>query len=282
MRLTRVKAARPGVCHAGTMSTRPSPAPEIAVSLWSDVVRPKEHGSWSLAFEPLALGLLVAPSRPGTLLAGALAAAFFARRPLRLAWSEPIPERRRRARLALGICGGTALAALGGAIALVGLAWLVWLVPAAAAAAVFAWFDTRGAGREEAAELAGAAAFALTPSALAVLGGLSAGPAAALGLMMTARSVPSVALVRAFLRAAKTGVRRDGPAVALALVALAGLLALRGWAPAAAPAAAAALALRTIVVLIWLRPAWRARTLGMVETVLGLAYAGALAAAWPA
>lgn len=101
---------------------------------------------------------------------------------------------------------------------------------------------------------------------------------------MTARSVPSVSLVRAFLRAAKTGVRRDGPAVALALVALAaaGLLAARGWAPAAAPAAAATLALRTLVVLIWLRPAWRARTLGMVETVLGLAYAGALAAAWPA
>ena len=266
------------------MSTNPSPAPEIAVSLWSDVVRPKEHGSWSLAFEPLVLGLLVAPSWPGALLAGALAAAFFARRPLRLAWSEPAPGRRRRARLALVLCVGTACATLGGAIALAGLAWLVWLVPAAAAAAVFAWFDTRGAGREEAAELAGSAAFALTPSALAILGGLSAGPAAALGLMMTARSVPSVSLVRAFLRAAKTGVRRDGPAVALALVALAaaGLLAARGWAPAAAPAAAATLALRTLVVLIWLRPAWRARTLGMVETVLGLAYAGALAAAWPA
>ncbi len=266
------------------MSPHPPPVPATPVSLWSDVVRPKEHGSWSLAFEPLALGLLVAPSFPGALLAGALAAAFFARRPLRLAWSEPGPARRRRARFALGLCAGTALAALGGAVALAGPGWLPWLVPAAAGAAAFAWFDARGAGREEAAELAGAAAFALTPSALAILGGLPAGPAAALGFMMAARAVPSVAFVRAFLRAAKTGLRRDGPAVGLSLCALAGavLLAFRGWAPAAAPAAAAALALRTFVVLIWLRPAWRARTLGMAETGFGLAYAGTLAAAWPA
>jgi hypothetical protein len=29
-----------------------------------DLLLPKEHGGWSLAFEPVALGLLVAPSGP--------------------------------------------------------------------------------------------------------------------------------------------------------------------------------------------------------------------------
>lgn len=49
------------------------------------VFLPKEHGSWSLALEPLALGLLVAPSLAGGALAGAVLAGFFARRPLKAA-----------------------------------------------------------------------------------------------------------------------------------------------------------------------------------------------------
>ena len=45
---------------------------------------PKEHGSWSLALEPVAFGLLVAPSAAGAALALAAVSGFFLRRPLKL------------------------------------------------------------------------------------------------------------------------------------------------------------------------------------------------------
>ena len=46
---------------------------------------PKEHGSWSLALEPVAFGLLVAPSAAGAALALAAVSGFFLRRPLKFA-----------------------------------------------------------------------------------------------------------------------------------------------------------------------------------------------------
>ena len=42
---------------------------------WRELVLPKEHGSWAFAFEPIALGLLIAPSPAGGWLALAMAVA---------------------------------------------------------------------------------------------------------------------------------------------------------------------------------------------------------------
>ncbi len=61
------------------------------------LVLPREHGSWSLALEPVALGLLVAPTRAGGWLALAAAAAFLARRPLKLTLTTPAADPRRLA-----------------------------------------------------------------------------------------------------------------------------------------------------------------------------------------
>ncbi len=58
---------------------------------------PREHGSWSLALEPVALGLLVAPSHAGAWLALAVGAGFFTRRPLKLACTLPATDTRRAA-----------------------------------------------------------------------------------------------------------------------------------------------------------------------------------------
>ncbi|MBI4622216.1 MAG: YwiC-like family protein [Verrucomicrobia bacterium] len=68
---------------------------------WRELVLPKEHGSWAFAFEPIALGLLIAPSAAGGWLAPALASAFFARRPLRTALGDARPAYRAAARRAL-------------------------------------------------------------------------------------------------------------------------------------------------------------------------------------
>lgn len=245
---------------------------------------PKEHGSWSLAFEPLALALLVAPSLPGALFALSLAAGFFARRPLKAAFSERRPERRADSRRALAGCLALALLAFGAAIALGGTAWLRWLAPMVAAGGVFAYFDVRGAGREEAAEIAGSAAFALAPAAFAGLAGWTPLAAIGLAIVMLGRAVPSVLCVRAFLRAGKTGVRRDAPALAAALVALtaAAVLAFNGAVPFFAVVALTALAVRAFALLVVLRPTWRARSIGMLEAILGLLFVLSLAAAWNA
>jgi hypothetical protein len=170
------------------------------------------------------------------------------------------------------------------AVALAGTAWFAWLMPTAAAGAYFVSFDIRNAGREEAAEITGAAAFALLPAALAVLGGAPASSAVAVALIVAGRAVPTVLTVRAALRAVKMGVCRGTPALLASFAALGVALVLvrRGLAPWMAAAALAALALRACAWLVYPKPPLRARTMGMIEAALGLAFVAGVASAWDA
>jgi hypothetical protein len=253
-----------------------------SLSQWRELVLPKEHGSWSLALEPLALGLIAAPSAAGGCLALAVTAAFFARRPLRIAWRDARAERRRDACMPLAACVGVAVVALVAAMILGGVSWVLWLVPSSVAGALFLSYDLRNGGREEAAEIAGAAAFALLPAALAAIAGAAPAVAIALGLVMGGRAVPTVLCVRAALRGAKTGVRRPAPALLAAVAALAigVMLARSGLAPETAGAALAVLSLRAIALLVYPRPPLRARTIGMIEAALGVAFVFAVALTW--
>jgi hypothetical protein len=243
---------------------------------------PKEHGSWSLALEPLALGLIVAPSTAGACLALAVVAAFFARRPLRTAWREARAERRADARKVVVACAIVALAATAGAVALTGVSWLFWLLPTAAAGGLFLSFDLRNAGRDQAAEIAGSAAFAALPAALAILGGASSTTALALAIVMVGRAVPTVLCVRAALRAAKTGRNSGGFAIAASLGAsFAGIaLAFAHLAPWMSAAALTVLGARAIALLGFVHPAPRARTVGMMEAALGVAFVLTVGCAW--
>ena len=271
----------PSVAPAGPPTT-PSPSARGAVARWREVVWPREHGSWSFALEPLALGLIAAPSLAGACLALAVFAGFLARRPLRQALSDPQPARRAEARGPLALISLVALVGLAGAVGWGGVAWLQWLVPAAAAGALFLRFDLRAAGREEIAEVAGTSAFALVPAALAALAGWSPESGAALALLMVGRAAPSVLTVRACVRAAKTGERRVAPAListGLALVVAVGFV-RGGIAPAAAAWLLALFAARSLALLVWPRPALRARTLGMIETVLGAFFVLQVASRW--
>jgi hypothetical protein len=252
--------------------------------MFKDVVLPKEHGSWSLAFEPIALGLFIAPSPAGALLALALSAGFFARRPLRIGLNDPHLDRRATAQRALIVCAITALLSMTGAVLLGGVAWLVWLVPVAIAGAIFESFDRKGAGREEAAEIAGSAAFAMVPAALAILGGLNSMQALALALLALGRSVPSVLCVRAYLRAKKTSVHRNGPALVSTCSALAITTVLydQRLVSLFAFTCMVVLAVRAFALLSIFRPTLRARTLGMCEAVLGLVFVLGVALTWGA
>ena len=88
--------------------------------------------------------------------------------------------------------------------------------------------------------------------------------------------------VRAFLRASKTRVRRDAPALVSTSVALAaaGFLHQRGIAPLFAVMAMFVFFLRALAVLVVFRPAWRASRIGMIEAALGIAFVAGLAIAW--
>lgn len=247
-------------------------------SSFRTLVLPREHGSWSLALEPVALGILVAPSSAGLGLALAVVAAFFTRRPLKLAVTLPAGDERRplALRWALGLAALAALAL--GASATTGSAhwrdgiFALWpLLLAVPCGAAFLWFDLRGEMREAEAELAGSAAFACVPAALATLAGWNASYALALAALMLARSLPTVLVVRAYLRRAKD--QPGSPLLALltSSVALCAVLVL--VAQHLTPRWAALVALlffaRALALLSVSAPSWSARRLGITEAVLG-------------
>ena len=244
---------------------------------------PKEHGSWSLAFEPVVLALLVAPSVAGAALALAAGAGFFTRRPLKLALTLPPADPRRSpartAAILLALLAGAALASA----AVLGSIRLLWpLLLAAPFGALFLWFDLRNAMREAEGELAGSAAFALLPAAGATLAGWPAPAALALAALALARSVPTVVTVRAYLRRGKGEPMSALPSLAAVSVAFALVLFLarQGLVPAVAVAVSAMLWVRTGWLLSGLRPDWPARKVGIMEAVLGVIQIGILTTAY--
>ncbi len=246
------------------------------------LILPREHGSWSLALEPLALGLIAAPSAGGAALGAAVLAGFFLRRPVKLVAGGAVGVRRP---LALGCAIALALAAataLGIAAALVGPARLWPLLLAVPPGAAFVWLDARGVARAFGAELAGACAFAAVPAGLASAGGWPGMSALALAAVMAGRSVPAVITIRAYLRRQKGEPVAVAPAVsaALAAVVAAALLAGAGRAPWTAPAVMVIFLIRTAALLVWPAPRWSARRVGLVESALGSVLVIVLALSW--
>ena len=249
-------------------------------------VLPKEHGSWSLALEPIALGLLIAPSAPGAAFAFAIAAAFFVRRPLKVAWNASVHDPRRAIAAnwttifsVLALVGLSASAVGSGALTGTGETWpALWPVLLAVPfGATFLWFDLRNEMREAEAELAGSATFAVLPAAFATLAGWDALPALALGAVMLARSIPTVLTVRAYLRLRKNQQAHRGAALVASLFAVVVIAALqfRGALPPLLLALPALLLVRTLFLLGPWRPTWSGKRVGILEAVIGLVYLGA-------
>jgi hypothetical protein len=251
---------------------------------WREAVKltlPKEHGSWSLALEPVAFGLLVAPSAAGMALALAAVSGFFLRRPMKLLLSRKNDPRQPLAAMGLAILSLTGLAGLLLAVRF-GAAGGWWpLLPAALAGAVFAWCDTRNEAREGAAEIAGVMSFSLLPAAFGALAGWSLTASLALAAIMLVRSVPTVLTVRTSIR-----IRKGRPyAIAPALLTAGAGIFLVAWlaslrlAPWLALFFALILAARTMWLLLW-RPRLTAKTVGITEAVLGALMVLVLAVTW--
>ena len=240
------------------------------------VVIPAEHGSWAFLGEPLLLGLLVAPSASGLLVAVAATAGFLARRPLRIV----LADRRAGERFPRTAVAGRALAALAllGAAALAGAVRsargpvLLALGGAAPFGAVALAFDLGRRSREAVAEVAAALALGAAAAAIALAAGWAAAPAFALWGVTAARGVPAIAYVRARLRLDKGSPAQAAAAVALHLLAAAGVAALAGagLVPWLAVAALALLAARAAYGLSPRRPRLTVPQLGLSEIGFGL------------
>ncbi len=261
----------------GSLPARPPAAATTATT----VFLPKEHGSWSLVLEPLLLGLFIAPSSAGGALTVTALAGFFARRPCK-ALAAADAARRRTARETVVLFSALGIAGLFVVYVLGGIAPLWPLLLAAPLAGLFAWFDAQNGSRDAAAEVAGSAAFALVPAALATLAGWPAGPALTLAAVALTRSVPTVLLVRTSLRRAKGG--RGG--LLLPVLGAAGaasvltLLSARSLLPPWAALPAWGLFARSLWFASPFRPAWPARRIGLFEALLGTAYIGAIISAY--
>jgi YwiC-like protein len=245
------------------------------------LILPKEHGSWSLALEPVALGLLAAWSIAGGGLAVAAVCGFFLRRPLKLLVGNPADERRPAA-----LAGVIALATLAVAgllfAAMTGGTTRLWpLAPVVLAGMVFVWFDLQNESRAGAAEIAGAMAFGLLPATFAILAGWNLIDAVALAAVMVTRSVPTVLFIRTYLRRKKGHSTTRVPAIiaTMAGLLLVAWLAAYGLVPWTAAVLAAVLAVRAV----WLLnapPRLTAKTVGIAEAVFGALLVITLAFTW--
>jgi hypothetical protein len=239
------------------------------------VALPDEHGGWGLTAEPALLGLLVAPSWAGAALAIAAMVAFLVRTPLKLVLVDRWRARRLpRTGLAARIAAAelallVALAAV--ALARAGGAWLVPVALASPLVGIELWFDMRSRGRRLVPELCGAAGIAAVAASVALAGGASARLAAALWLVLAARSVATIPFVRTQIVRLRrgTGPVADSDRAQLAGAALALAAVAVEWTVVAGTVfLLAVVALQTV----WVRrPPVPAKVLGFRQLGIGLA-----------
>jgi len=232
---------------------------------------PSEHGGWSTLFEPIVLGLLVAPSLAGSLIAAAAVLAFLARHPLKL-FVQDIRRRKRYARtmicawLALAYAGASAIA-LFAAVTISGSRVLLPLTAGALLALIQFALDLRQRGRSFVAEICGACATATTAAAIAAASQRSWEVALALALLAASLTLPAILFVRAVLRHER---RTTTMVLHGAAVIGAAILWQRGVAPASAIAVMAMLLVRAAIGL-QTKAIPVAKIIGMREAIVGAA-----------
>lgn len=168
------------------------------------VALPSEHGGWGFLIEPILLGLLVAGSWQGILLAIAAVGVFLIHQPLKLAVKDrlkgnylPRTAWAERFVVGYGLLAGIPILLLMPAISTGFWQPIILAVPTAA---VQLFFDARNQSRRLLPEVCGALALAMIAPAVATLGGWEIGAALALWLPLAARALTSILYVRARLK----------------------------------------------------------------------------------
>ncbi len=244
------------------------------------VALPVEHGGWGFLFEPILLGLLVAPSAAGMLFSLAAISFFLLRHPLKLVlagtggWSES-PRRRLALAFALGYAVlGIIAGALG--ISLSGPGPLIPFVLGSPLILGFLIYDAQRRSREFVAETLAPLGLAVTAPALAICAGWSLVESAMLWALLAARAVPSIFYVRATLRRLRgERVRRtEVMGMHLLVAGAGGALAVLAIIPFLAASGLLALALRASTGLFGPVRSMRAARVGIMEILYGLLFVG--------
>lgn len=168
------------------------------------VALPSEHGGWGFLIEPILLGLLVAGSFDGLLLAVVAIGVFLIHQPLKIALKDRLKDRRpprtiwaERFALAYGLMAFVPFVIL---LLKTNREFLLPILLAVPLASVQLYYDARNQGRILIPEICGGLALAMTAPAIAMLAGWTAFAAMILWVMLVLRIVPSILYVRARLK----------------------------------------------------------------------------------
>ena len=236
--------------------------------------------------EPLLLGLLVAGTPHGLLLAAATLAAFLIHQPLRLALKDHLKGRR----IARTIWAERFAAAYGlltllllGIVTLTSELHVVLpLLVALPFLLIQVWYDARNQSRTLVAEISGAVALGSAASAIAILGGWTLLQALPLWWLVSSRSTPSILYVRARLKLEHGKPVKRYPVWIAHSAAL--LLALPlvsiSLIPVSALAAIALLLVRAIVGLSRHRKPRPAKQIGLLEMAYGFLFVAIVVAGY--
>ncbi|HEX7706325.1 MAG TPA: YwiC-like family protein [Thermoanaerobaculia bacterium] len=230
---------------------------------------PTEHGGWGFLFEPIVVGLAIAPSWGGILLALAFCFGFLTRQPLKLALQDLLRRKAYpRTRWCWLLAAGYATAGFAAlALAVIVSGWIV-LVPIAIVAPLGMTqiaFDARNRSRVLLPELGAAIAMTSSAAAIAIAGGFRLLPAIAISGILVARAIPAILHVRTLIQ------RKHGRASS-------------GWASITSHAVAVgavALSSQPLIIgvfaLLFARAVWglnqpvpAAKTIGWTEVVWGV------------
>lgn len=243
------------------MTTLPLPSRSVALR---PLALPAEHGGWGFLAEPILLGLLVAPSWSGALIAAAAVSGFLGRHPLKLALQDGLRRKHYprtfwcRALAASYLLA--ALLSLTAALVIGDARILVPFVLAMPLALVQGWYDARNQGRHLLAEISGAVAMSSTVTAIAIAAGTDTSMAYGLAGILIARFVPAILYVRALLGRLPASAALTAHVFALGAIAL----------YATFPAIAAMLVLLLRAGWGLAREAPRAQVIGWREIAFGL------------
>ena len=238
------------------------------------VALPTEHGGWGLTAEPVALGLLVAPSWAGAAIGVGAVLAFLARTPTKIALGD---LRRRRALARTQVAGVVAVVELTLLLACAAIAVgnatgpaFVPLVVVAPLLAVELAYDIRSRGRRLVPELAGSVGIAGVAAMIVLAADVPVAAAAGLWLVLAGRATTSIPWVREQVRRlhhrgtnARWLIVSDLTAIGCGAIAVALEPQLIGGAAAVVVVVAAQR-------LNVLRPAPTAKVIGLRQTALGL------------
>jgi hypothetical protein len=168
------------------------------------IALPTEHGGWGFTLEAILLGLLVAPSVAAWGISAAALGIFLARRPVKILSTDLVRRRwlpRSRVALAFAlIYGGIGLAGAIGALFTSDGPFLIPVVVALPFALLALRADAHSKNRALVAELSGSIAMGATVAAITIAGGWDLAPAFGLWLVLAARDVAAIVLVRGQIR----------------------------------------------------------------------------------